>query len=220
MRQREFAVIGLGRFGSSVVRTLHQAGHNVLGLDRDGARVQALVDSATHVLEADATDEEVLRSLGIRNFDVVVVSIGHDLESSILITLMVKELGVPEVVAKASSEAHGKVLQRVGADRVVFPERDMGARVARALITENVLDLIELTPNISIVEFTAGGKLVGRNLRELDLRAKYGVTILALRRGTQVIVSPRVDMPFRAGDILVAVGTNDDLERVEELAAD
>ena len=219
MPQREFALIGLGRFGSSVARTLYEAGCSVLGVDRNPARVQAMADHATHVVEADATDEEVLRSLGLRNFDVVVVSVGTQLEASVLITLMLKEMGCSHVVAKASSELHGKVLQRTGADRVVFPERDMGVRVARSLITENVVDLIELTPDVSIVEFAAGGQLVGRSLRELHLRARYGVTVLAVRRGSRVMVPPPAEEKIRAGDVLVAVGANRDLERVEALAA-
>jgi len=216
---REFALIGLGRFGSSVARTLFEAGHSVLGIDRNPARVQAMADHATHVVEADATDEDVLRSLGLRNFDVVVVSVGTHLEASVLITVMLKEMGCPYVVAKASSDIHGRVLQKVGADRVVFPERDMGIRLARSLSNDNVVDLIELTPEVSIIELEAGGQLLGRSLRDLDLRARYGVTVLAVRRGSQVVVPPAADEKFRPGDVLVLVGGNSGLERVQALAA-
>ena len=220
MKRKEFAVIGLGRFGGSVARTLYGAGQSVLGIDKSEAKVQALSNHCTHVVQADATDEEVLRSLGLRNFDVVVVSIGNELEASVLVTVMLKEMGVKQIVAKASSEAHGKVLQRIGCDRVVFPEREMGVRLARSLVTENLVDFIDLTPEVSIVEFAAGGKLIGEDLRSLGLRARYGVTILAIRRESRVIVPPPATEKIRPGDVLVAIGTHKDLDRVEELAAE
>lgn len=220
MRKREFAVIGLGRFGSSVAQTLFASGNTVLGIDKAESRVQALAEHCTHVVQADATDEDVLKSLGLSNFDVVIVSVGTDLEASIMITLMLKELGVPEVVAKASSHLHGKVLERVGASRVIFPERDMGIRLARSLLDRNLVDYIELTPDVSIIELTAGGKVVGRDLRTLNLRAKYGVTILAIRRGSRVMISPPATENIREGDVLIAIGTNKDLERVEEMVVE
>lgn len=220
MKKREFAVIGLGRFGSSVAKTLFAAGYTVLGIDKMESRVQAVANYCTHVVQADATDEEVLRSLGLSNFDVAVVSVGNHLEASIMVTLMLKDIGVPEIVSKASSHLHGKVLERVGATRVVFPERDMGIRLARSLVTENLVDFIELTPDVSIIELAADGKFVNADLRSLNLRARYGVTILAIRRGEQVLVSPDATEKIRKGDILVAIGTNKNLERVEKLATE
>lgn len=213
--RREYAVIGLGRFGTSVALTLHELGHNVLGIDTDEHKVQAVSNRLTHVVQADAADETVLQSLGIRNFDTVVVAIGQDMEASILITLMLKEMGVKMVVAKAATEAHGKVLERVGADRVVFPEKDMGARVARFLAETDILDYIELTPEVSIVEFAASEPLVGKNLKELDLRARFRVTVLAIRRGQQIILPPSADDPIRRNDILVVIGNNDDIDRLQ-----
>ncbi len=212
---REFAVIGLGRFGASVARTLHELGHHVLGVDVDESKVQALTQHLTHVVQADCTDENTVRSLGLRNFDTVVVAIGQDLEASVLVTLMLKEIGVKTVVAKAATEAHGKVLERIGADRVIFPEKDMGAKVARFLAETNILDYIELTPEVSIVEFTPGDAFVGKTLREVDFRAKFGVTVLAIRNGDSVRISPPADQPLRHGDILVAIGENKDIERLQ-----
>lgn len=216
MHKKEFAVIGLGRFGSSLARTLYEAGHTVLGIDLDEDRVQEMVHHTTHVVQADATDESVLQSLGLRNFDTVVISIGHDMEASILITLMVKESGAKHVVAKASTDAHGKVLARIGADRVVFPEKDMGARLARSLVATNILDLIEITPDVSIIEITAGEQMIGKSLRDLDLRAKFGVTVLAIKRANEIFVPPPAEKKLQAEDILVAIGNNHALERLQE----
>jgi len=210
---REFGVIGLGRFGASVARTLFEQGYNVLGVDRDEARVQANVNYCTHVVQADATDEEALRSLGVQNLDVVVVSMGHNLEASVLTTLTVKEMGVREVVAKASSEMHGKVLQRIGADRVVFPERDMGVRVANRLISAGILDYLQLGPHMSITEINAGNKLAGHTLGELHLRHRHGVNVLAIRRGEDVRVLPTADDHIQDGDVLVTIGTNDQIRK-------
>ena len=218
--KKEFAVIGLGRFGSSLARTLYELGHSVLGIDSDEEKVHAMMNQITHVVQADATDESVLQSLGLRNFETVVVSIGHDMEASILVTLMVKEVGARHVVAKAATEAHGKVLARVGADRVVFPEKDMGAKVARSLVSNNVLDLIELTPDISIVEITTDAHMTGKSLRQLDLRAKHGVTVLAIKRGREILVPPAADVTLRNNDILVVIGRNDALQRIQERTVD
>ncbi len=215
MAARQFAVIGLGRFGRSVALTLAEMGCEVLGLDLEEDVVQEMMNCLTHVVQADATDEETLRSLGLRNFDVVVVGIGQDIQSSILATLMLKELGVGNVVAKAQTEAHGKVLARVGADRVVFPERDMGARVAHSLVSANVLDQIELSPDYTIMEIVAGEKLATKTLRQLDLRAKYGLNVMAIRKGDEVIVSPRADESIAADDVLVVIGRDDAIRRLE-----
>ncbi len=204
MSVREFAVIGLGRFGSSVARTLASLGHSVLGVDRDAGRVQALAGELTHVVEADAASEEVLRALGLRNMDTVVVAISSDIESSILITLMLKELGVPRVVAKAATELHGKVLARVGADRVIFPERDMGVRVAHSLVTERVLDLYAGTGALAIEALSRGAAeavLVERNPAACAvIRENLARTRLASRarvvQGDVERVLPRLDGPF------------------------
>lgn len=212
---KQFAVIGLGRFGTSVASTLMAMGHEVLVIDEEQERIQEVVNLVTHAIQADAKDENALKALGIRNFDVVIVAIGKDTESSILVTVLLKELGVKCVVAKAQTELHGKVLARVGADKVVFPERDMGARVAHQLASTNVLDHIELSPEFSILEIVAPDVLVGQTLRKYNLRAKFGITILALKRGTEIMVSPSPDAPICEGDILVAIGENKKLRSLE-----
>jgi trk system potassium uptake protein TrkA len=209
-------VIGLGRFGSSIAKTLYNLGYDVLGIDNNEEIIQALADSITHAVQADATDENTLKALGVRNFDVGIVSIGQDIQASILVTLILKELGIKFVVAKAQSELHGKVLYKIGADRVVFPERDMGVRVAHNLVSSNILDYIELSPEFSIVEIAAIPEWFDKSLRELDMRVKHGLNVMAIKRNEEVIVSPKADDIILEGDILVVVGQNKDIEKLEK----
>jgi len=209
-------VIGLGRFGSSIARTLYHLGYDVLGIDNDEEIIQSMADSITHAVQADATDENTLKALGVRNFDVGIVSIGQDIQASILVTLILKEIGIKYVVAKAQNELHGKVLYKIGADRVVFPERDMGIRVAHNLVSSNILDYIELSPDFSIVEIAAIPEWYDKTLRELDMRVKHGLNVMAIKRNDDVLVSPKADDTILEGDILVVVGQNKDIEKLEK----
>lgn len=213
----QYAVIGLGRFGSSVAKTLSDLGHEVLAIDIDEERVQQVEGFVTHAVQADATDENAMRSLGIRNVDVAIVSIGQDLEASILATLILKDLGIGYVVCKALSELHGKVLERVGADRVVYPERDMGVRVAHNLVSSSLIDYIELSPDYSIAEIVARPEFAGKTLRELNLRAKYdyAINIIAIRSGDAVRISPRADDKIHENDILVVMGSNEAIKKLQ-----
>lgn len=218
---KQFIVIGIGRFGKAVAERLCQLGHEVLAIDENEEQIQRISDKVTHAVTADATDENVLRSLGVRNFDVGVVSIGSDIQSSIIVTLMLKEMGVKYVVAKAQNDVHAKVLFRIGADRVVFPERDMGERVAHNLIATNILEFIELSPEHSIIEFAVLPGWVGKDLRDLNLRAKYGVNVVAIRNindDEHINVSPKADNEIREGDILIVIGSNEDLRKLERKA--
>lgn len=210
---KQFVVIGLGRFGSSVALTLTQLGEEVLGVDLDEDRVQALSEKLLHVVAADATDPAVLDSLGIRNFDVAVVSIGERLQDSILITLALKEAGVPKVVAKAINDIHGRVLTKVGADRVFYPERDMGIRAAHSLVGSDIIDYIEFGAEYSIMEINAPERFFGKSLAALGLRAKYGITVLALKRGTSLLTAPRAEDVVEPGSVLVVMGHNADLRK-------
>lgn len=213
---KQFAVIGLGRFGSSLARTLSQMGYEVLAVDSDVERVNAVSDEVTYAVQADAMEEEALKSLGLRNFDAVIVAIGQEVKASILVTVMLKEMGVARVVAKANDELHGKVLQRVGADVVVFPERDMGVRLAHALVSRNIIDQIHLSPEYSIVEIVAPARFVGKTLEESALRKKYGVTVLAIRRNEEIIVSPGAGQVLREGDVLVIIGRDEKIKEIGE----
>jgi len=217
VKSRQFAVIGIGRFGASVASKLYEMGYDVLAIDTSESRIDGIVDRVTHAVVADSTSEAALKSLGISNFDVVIVAIGQDIQASILTTLVLKELGVKHIVTKALTEQHGKVLQKIGADRIVFPERDMGVRVANNLAATNVLDFIELSPDFSIVELIATAEMVGKSLKELDLRAKFGVNVLAIRTTDKNInVSPAASDKIQAGDLLIVVGENSSLQKMGE----
>lgn len=216
-RDKQFAVIGLGRFGASVARTLYQQGYEVLAIDSNEERVQAINDEVTQAVQADTTDDNTLKELGIRNFDVVIVAIGEAVQANILTALQLKELGVKYIVAKASSKLHGKLLEKIGADRVVYPERDMGRRVAHNLVSSNVLDYIELSPNLGIVEVTAPQSLVGKSLAETNLRVEFEINVVAIKHGDQLVVPPRPDDRISEQDVLVVVGGSEGIRRLEEL---
>ncbi|HHW70890.1 MAG TPA: TrkA family potassium uptake protein [Clostridiales bacterium] len=213
---KQYAVIGLGRFGFSIATTLYSMGHDVLVIDKDEEKIQEISDLVTHAIQADATDETVLKAVGIRNFDVVAVTIGSDIQASILVTLLCKEQGVNYVVAKAQNELHAKVLYKVGADKVILPEHDMGLRVAHNLVSSNILDYIELDPNYSVVEIEVIPKWIDKTLKQLDLRAKYGVNVMAIKHGDNINISPGGNDMINQGDILVVIGKNKDIERIEK----
>lgn len=212
---KQFAVIGLGRFGSSLATTLERLGHEVLAIDKDESKVQKFADTFTHVIQGNSTDENVLKAIGLRNFDCVIVAIGGDLEDNVMTTLLVKELGIPYVVAKAKNHLHGRMLKRIGADRVVYPEHEMGQRVAHSLATSSILDFIELSPEISILEITAPNKVLNKTLVEADLRAKYRINVLAIKRKDKIIASPMANDLILANDILIVMGNNADIQTLE-----
>lgn len=214
--KKEFAVIGLGRFGGSICRTLAEEGMEVMAIDNNEERVNQFAMIASHAVVGDTTDESVLKSLGIRNFDHVIVAIGDDIQSSILTTLILKELGVKNITVKAQNDYHEKVLLKIGADHVVHPERDMGKRIAQKVISNSVLDYLELSDQHSIVEIVASGKLDGYSLIDLDIRAKYGINIVAIKRGDDILVSPQASEVIKKGDILIVIGADADINRFEK----
>lgn len=216
MAQKQFAVVGLGRFGTSVARTLYEMGYDVLGIDMSEDIIQDRAELVTHAVACDSTDEAALKAIGIRNFDVVVVAIGDDVKNSILTTLILKEMGVKTIVVKAQDEMHGKVLEKIGADKVVYPERDMGARVAHNLISPNILDYVELAEDYSILEIQAPSKFVGRSLEQIDIRRKYGCNVIAIKHRTHINISPIASDIIHEGDVLVVVGQNEDLDELDE----
>jgi trk system potassium uptake protein TrkA len=215
VKKKQFAVIGLGRFGGSICRTLSEQGMEVLAIDIDEDRVNEFASIASHAVVGDSTDEAVLKSLGIRNFDHVIVAIGDNIQASILTTLILKELGVKHITVKATNDYHEKVLKKIGADQIVHPERDMGERIAHNIISNNVLDYLELSDVHSIVEIVASERLDGHSLLELDIRARYGINIVAIKRGDNVIVSPLASEIIRKGDILIVIGADEDIDRFE-----
>lgn len=215
MHSKQFVVIGLGRFGRSVAITLFQMGYDVLAIDEDSEVVQEIADQVTHAVQMDATDEYALKTLGIRNFDVAVVTIGSNIQASIMVTLTLKEAGVKHIIAKGNSEIHAKVLSKIGADQVILPEKDMGVRVAHNLVSSNVMDFIELSDAYSIVELLAPKPWQGKTILALDVRATLGINILAIKSGEDINISPRADDVIQPGDVLVIIGSKEDLAVVE-----
>jgi len=211
---KDVAVIGLGRFGASVARTLQQLGVSVMGIDTLEERVSEVAGVLTQAVQADATDEHVVKELGVRNCDAVVVAIGSSISASLMVTVMLKDIGVKYLVAKASTELHARALKLVGADRVVLPERDMGKRIANCLVSPSLLDYIDLSPDHSVIEVTATEYLVGKTLRQLDLRNRYDANVIALRRGSRLNMAPRADDIIEANDVLVLIGGNEGLDRL------
>lgn len=216
--KQNFAIIGLGRFGGSICRTLVESGQEVLAIDHSEDRVNEYMNIATHAVVANAQDEMTLRSLGLRNFDHVIVAIGEDIQASILVTLMAKEMGVPHVTAKAQNEYHARVLEKIGADRVVHPERDMGVRIAHNLISKNILDYLELSDEYSLAEIqVTNQKFFNQTLVELNLRQKFGLTVVAIRRGLKdLIISPAATEMVLENDCLLVVGSTDDVDLLDE----
>jgi len=216
--KKEFAVIGLGRFGGSIVKELIELDADVLAIDISPAKVDEYALIATQAAAADTTDESVLHSLGIRNFEHVIVAIGENIQASILTTLMLKEIGVPKITVKAQNDYHEKVLMKIGADHVVHPERDMGIRIANNMVSNNILDYLDLSDEHSIAEIIANEKLVGHTLVDIDIRAKYGVNIVAIKRGTNIVVSPQANETIKTNDILIVIGSDADIHNFEKKA--
>lgn len=214
---KSYIVIGLGRFGSQVARELCKLGCEVLAMDVSSELVGQIANDVTHAVTGDGQDKEVLRALGAAEFDCAIVAIGDDLAASVLVTMNLKELGLPQVICKASDETHRRVLKKLGADRVVIPEQEQASRLARSLSSHNVLDYIELSDEYGIVEVPAPASWSGKSLKEQNVRAKLGVNILAIRRQGKINVSPTADFAFAAGDILVVLGDSAALKKVQKL---
>ncbi|MFP3918223.1 TrkA family potassium uptake protein [Lysinibacillus telephonicus] len=211
--RKEFVVVGLGRFGGSIVKELIRLGADVLAIDTSPERVDEYAKIATQAVVADTTDEEVIKSLGIRNFEHVIIAIGENIQASILTTLILKDLGVQQITVKAQNDYHARVLRKIGADHVVHPERDMGIRIANNMMSNNVLDYLELSDEHSIMEIKANEQIAGFSLIDLDIRAKYGINIVGIKRGDSIIISPAADDKILLGDILLVIGADVDINR-------
>jgi len=213
MSKQSYAVIGLGRFGMSIAKRLFDAGQEVLGVDLNEERVEDAEGCVTHAVIADTTESETLKSIGIRNFDCVIVAIGNDMQANILTTLLLKELKIQKVIAKALNKIHGQVLEKVGADWIVYPERDMGERVAHHLLSPNVMNFIELSQDYNLEEIKIPSSMSGRSLRDLDLRAKYNLSVIAVVNKGQIVISPSPDQVINKDDFLVVIGRREELSK-------
>jgi trk system potassium uptake protein TrkA len=213
-KDNEYLVVGLGRFGGALARELVHLGHDVLGVDQSSREVQRLADVLTHAVQADSTDPDAMMQLGAADFRTAIVAIGTDIEASILTTALLADLRIPRIVAKAVTEPHGKILERVGAHRVVFPERDMGTRVAHT-VTGRTIDYIQLDPGFALVETTAPAEIVGKTLAQAEVRRRYGITVVCVKPAGGSFTYATPDTIVREGDILVVAG---ETKRAEEFA--
>ena len=214
--KKQFLIIGLGRFGASVARTLTAAGNSVVGIDQSEDRIQRVSEEIADVIKCDATDADILESMGIEDYEAVIVCIGEKyIQNSILVTLILKEKGAQKIIAKAGTKTQGRVLSKVGADEIVFPEKDMGERVARSLISSNIIDFLEVSPEVSIIEILSPAMLIGESLSDLNLRHKYGVTIISIKtEGGKILAPPGIDYKFSKNDVLILVGKNKLLKKL------
>jgi trk system potassium uptake protein TrkA len=223
MTKLSFAVIGLGRFGSAMATTLTELGQDVVGFDGDAEKVRQLADVISAAVQLDATDVRARRAAGIQDVDVAVISIGENIEASLLVVMLVKDLGIPRIIAKAVTPLHGRILEKIGVNRVIFPEREMAMRIAHSLVVPNVLDYIELSHDFSIIELPAPSDFVGKTLRELELRPRYGLTLIAIKRktgtgdGEVTNVAPTAEDRIEAGDVLALLGPNERLTQLDRL---
>jgi len=215
--KKDFVVFGLGKFGRSVAQALFRNGCDVLAIDRDGEVVQDISDFVTHAVQADVTDAEALHALGIRNFDVAIIAIGEDMQSSIMSTILVKEIGVPYVVAKAQNDLHKRVLEKVGADKVIFPEREIGVRIANNLTAQSFTDYIEVSEDFSIGEIEVRKEWVGKTLKELDMRNVYNINVIGIKQGSEITITPAADKLLSNVDVLIVIGNNKNLKKIDEL---
>jgi trk system potassium uptake protein TrkA len=213
-RFNQFTVIGLGRFGSTVAIALERLGCSVLAIDDDEEKVEELKDYVSFAKVADATNINALRDAGVQNSDVAIIAIASDIQSSVLATLLVKELGVKYVVAKAVNDAHGKILEKIGADLVVFPEKESAELLAQKLVVPNIIDFMELSANVKIFEVKPNPNLIGKTLDELQLRRKYNLSILAIHRGGDIIINPHPDEKIEENDIIYIIGTLENLNKL------
>lgn len=209
MKRKEFLVIGLGRFGTSVAMTLEQSGCRVLAVDRDEEKVRDIIGNVTHAVTADATDPEQLQELGVKNYDGAIIAIGSELETSILVTIFLKEAGVPFVLSKAMSDVQARILKKIGADQIVFPEKEMGVRVATKLTMGNFFDAVELSATYSLMEIDALPEWENKTLHELNLRAKHEMNVIGIRHGEDLEMSPGADSKISHNDVVIVIGKND-----------
>ncbi len=216
-KKKQFLVIGLGRFGASLAKTLGELGHEVLAVDDDEDAVEDLSPYVTQAVQANAADDGVLESLDAGSYDAAIISIGTDVRASILASVLCKEAGIPLVLAKAMDDLHAKVLSKVGVDRVIFPERDMGARVARSLVSPKMLDLMTLNGDSGVAEILLPESWSGRTLEDINVRRNYRVTILAVRRGGEMIAALSADYRLQSGDTLLVLGEQEDIDGLEGL---
>lgn len=214
MRDRNVLVLGLGRFGSALARKLFEKGVEVMAVDRDYTKVQKLADQVTYAAQADMTDEETMRELGINNFDIAVIATGSNIEASIEATLLCKDAGIATVIAKATNITHERILQKIGADKIIFPELESGERLARVISGSNLLEFIEFSSEFSLAEIRVHEAWVGKNLMELDFRKEYNLNVVAFERDGKTLINPNPTTLIEKNDLIVLIGKSEDVDKI------
>ncbi|MEW5945240.1 MAG: TrkA family potassium uptake protein [bacterium] len=213
---KKVVVIGMGRFGHAVCIELTKLGIEVLAVDSDESAVNEIVDHVTHALIMDATNREALADAGIMNFKTAIVGIGHNVEASILTTLMLKEIGVENVTARAINRYHGLILEKIGADRIIYPEAEMGRKLARSITNPDLIDFLDFGESFSIVEVLASENMIGKTLRELQLRNRFGINVVAVKRGGRINGAPGADDALKNGDELLVSGPPENISKIKK----
>lgn len=216
-KKKEFAVLGLGKFGISLAKCLSDSGCEVMVVDANSEMVNIVADYVVHAEVGDVTNKDFIYALGLSNYDGVIVGIGDNLEAGVMATILAKEAGAKYVLAKAGSEIHARILKKVGADKIIYPEMETGRRIANQLVHGNYFDVIELSTTYSIMEIDAPDSWAGFSLKTLNLRAKYNVNVIGIRRDEETFINPSVDMPICADDVLVVIGDNDTLKKLNSI---
>lgn len=214
MKDKNVLVLGLGRFGSALARKLFEKGVEVMAVDRDYTKVQKLADQVTYAAQADMTDEETMRELGINNFDIAVIATGSNIEASIEATLLCKDAGIDTVIAKATNITHERILQKIGADKIIFPELESGQRLARVISGSNLLEFIEFSSEFSLAEIRVHEAWVGKNLMELDFRKEYNLNVVAFERDGKTLINPNPTTLIEKNDLIVLIGKSEDVDKI------
>lgn len=220
MKRKQFMIIGLGQFGKSLVSTLHNSNVDLLVIDRDITKLEEIGDKASQAVCADASKQEVLEQFDIESFDGAIITIGHDMEFSVKTVMHLKEMGMPFIMAKATSDFEGRILTKVGADKIIFPDREVGIRLGKEIVSGNYYDALDISETYSITDIVLPNKWINKSIIELNLRKSYGINVVGIRRQEDVIVNPTPDFVFKDEDVLITLGSNKDIENVRKLNSD
>lgn len=217
MKRKQFMIIGLGQFGKSLVSTLHNSNVDLLVIDRDITKLEEISDQASQAVCADASKQEVLEQFDIESFDGAIVTIGHDMEFSVKTVMHLNEMGMPFIMAKATSDFEGRILTKVGADKIIFPDREVGIRLGKEIVSGNYYDALDISETYSITDIVLPNKWVNKSIIELNLRKSYGINVVGIRRQEDVIINPTPNFVFKDEDILIALGSNKDIDAVRKI---
>lgn len=217
MKRKQFMIIGLGQFGKSLVSTLHNSNVDLLVIDRDITKLEEIGDKASQAVCADASKQEVLEQFDIESFDGAIITIGHDMEFSVKTVMHLNEMGMPFIMAKATSDFEGRILTKVGADKIIFPDREVGIRLGKEIVSGNYYDALDISETYSITDIVLPNKWVNKSIIELNLRKSYGINVVGIRRQEDVIINPTPDFVFKDEDILIALGSNKDIDNVRKI---